>query len=195
MLNIFSRRETHTNPIQVRDALSGRTTRFRVYANAEPSDNPMQSEIAGNIGGLGNHNCRKCFAGGTDAEIETDEGFESLFHVRHIFYYVSELLLTIALESQPGEPRTKEGVIAELHEQVRLACKGVAKPIKERQTATGVKDAYTQYWIDQLIERARSMKKANPRRSKDDIDAELTKWVEEHQDEINTPFYHMIGML
>ncbi|KAJ7244100.1 hypothetical protein C8J57DRAFT_1556116 [Mycena rebaudengoi] len=43
-------RATHVEPVKVRDE-SGGTTRFCIHVNAGPSDNPMQSEISGHIGG------------------------------------------------------------------------------------------------------------------------------------------------
>jgi hypothetical protein len=49
--------------------------------NAGLSDNPMQSEIAGHIGGKGNFLCQRCKTGGTMLEKETDEGYHRLFVV------------------------------------------------------------------------------------------------------------------
>ncbi len=74
-------RLTHANPVRVWDAILGRTIRFRLYMNAEPSDNPMQAEVSANIGGMGNHNCRKCEASGTAEEVESNEGAHALFDV------------------------------------------------------------------------------------------------------------------
>jgi hypothetical protein len=73
-------RSTHTEPVRVRDE-SGNTTRFCIHMNSGPSDNPMQSEVAGHIGGKGNHPCRKCEVGGTQEEKRTNEGFHALFEV------------------------------------------------------------------------------------------------------------------
>lgn len=52
-----------------------------MFVSADPSDNPMQSEIASHIGGAGNLFCRKCDAGGTNEEKESSDGFERLFKV------------------------------------------------------------------------------------------------------------------
>jgi len=46
-----------------------------------------------------------------------------------------------------------------MEEQVQAACLGVAQEVKDLQTKTGVKDAFTQHWIDELISKARSMQK------------------------------------
>ena len=61
-------------------------------------------------------------------------------------------------------PCSKEETLAEVKTQVKLSCLGVAAHVKERQTASGVKDAYTQYWIEQLIEHAKTMQKEQPGR-------------------------------
>jgi hypothetical protein len=73
-------RETHTNPIRVQDE-TGATTCICIYANAGPSDNPMQSEISAHIGGKGNYFCRKCRVGGTQKEKAINDGYHALFEV------------------------------------------------------------------------------------------------------------------
>jgi peptide subunit release factor RF-3 len=110
----------------------------------------MQSEITGHIRAKGNHMCRKCKAGGTEKDKETDTCFHSLFEVR--FLTGVREFTQIYHCIQPGIPRSKEEILAELKKQVKLACVGVAQPIKNTQTATGIKDAYMQYWIDYLLE-------------------------------------------
>jgi len=77
--------------------------------------------------------------------------------------------------------------------QIQLACLGISQNVKNQQTKTGVKDAYTQYWIDSLIEQARTLRKANPRRTAADIQSELLTWVQEHKSEIYNPFLKLDG--
>lgn len=80
-----------------------------------------------------------------------------------------------------------------LKTQLSLACRGVEKTVKDMQTATGTKDAYTQHWIDTLIARARQMKKADKNRSDQAIEAELMQWILEHEHEIYSGFLTLKG--
>lgn len=64
-----------------------------------------------------------------------------------------------------------------LEVQVEVACLGVARPVKELQTSKGVKDDYTQYWIDEFVKRSRDFQKANPGTPADQIQQILMSWV------------------
>jgi peptide subunit release factor RF-3 len=87
-----------------------------------------------------------------------------------------------------GIPRTKEKILAELEKQVKLACSGVLKPIKDSQTQTGVKDMYTQHWIDHLLARFKEMKTNEPDRSNQDIQTELIQWTVDNRDKLYSAF-------
>ncbi|KAF8136030.1 hypothetical protein K438DRAFT_1911592 [Mycena galopus ATCC 62051] len=158
--------ETHTDPVVVEDE-SGDTACFSIYVNAGPSDNPMQSEISAHIGGKGNCLCRKCRVGGTQKDKATDEGYHALF--------------------EAGVPRTKEFILQQLQKQVKLACSGVIKPVKDLQTETGVKDAYTQFYIDELLSRFKEMKK-DYNLTVEEITSELTQWMLDNEEKIYSPF-------
>ncbi|KAJ7020025.1 hypothetical protein C8F04DRAFT_1214201 [Mycena alexandri] len=164
---------THKDPVKVRDADTHETSRLCIYVNAGPSDNPMQSEITGHIGAKGNHMCRKCKAGGTEKEKETDACFHSLF--------------------EPGTPRSKEDILAELKKQVKLACSGIAQPIKKTQTETGVKDAYTQHWINYLLDQFAVKKAETPTRSTTEIEEELVQWTLDNEAKIYSGFLTLKG--
>ena len=79
--------------------------------------------------------------------------------------------------------------------QVNIACLGIAQHVKDLQTATGIKDAYTQYWIDDLIKRARTMQENEPNRSSASIQAELFEWAEKNRDQIYSGFLTLKGLL
>ncbi|KAF8918213.1 hypothetical protein CPB85DRAFT_1249826 [Mucidula mucida] len=160
---------TQHEPVKVRDGMTGDMTRFMLQNMIDPSDNPMQSEIAANIGAKGNFPCRKCEVGGTQAEKQQDELYHSLF--------------------EAGIPRTKEKIVIEIKKQLHLACSGVAQHVKDSQSATGVKDAYTQHWIQDLIARFHAMKD-DPKnsRSNDEIKAELVQWVLDNREKIYSGF-------
>ena len=70
---------------------------------------------------------------------------------------------------------------------------GNAQNVSNQQTKNGIKDAYTQFWIDYLINRARTMQKAHPERTKDDIQNELLLWMQEHKNDIYNPFLTLNG--
>ncbi|KAF8216946.1 hypothetical protein K438DRAFT_2007674 [Mycena galopus ATCC 62051] len=126
-------------------------------------------EISAHIGGQGNHPCRKCEVGGTQEEKATLEGFHKFFDA--------------------GTPRTKDGVWKELENQIKLACAGVAAPIKDAQTRTGIKDPYTQFWIDNILSRFKSLSKATPCPSPAEIKQQLLDWVDKNRAKIENPFY------
>ncbi|KAJ7321947.1 hypothetical protein DFH08DRAFT_1030633, partial [Mycena albidolilacea] len=164
--------ETHTDPVETRDE-AGNTSCFCIYINAGPSDNPMQSEVSAHIGGKGNCMCRKCRVGGTQKDKASDMGYHALF--------------------EAGVPRTKELILGELKKQVKMACSGVIKHVKDLQTETGVKDVYTQFYIDGLISRFKSIRKDEPNRTVEDIEAELIQWTIDNGDKIYSPFFAMKG--
>ncbi|KAE9400411.1 hypothetical protein BT96DRAFT_993099 [Gymnopus androsaceus JB14] len=140
---------THADPIRVVDA-NGYGTRIIIHTHVGPADNPAQSDVASShIGSRGNHPCRKCNVGGTQEHKETNDGFHAMF--------------------LSGIPRTADGIRTKLEGQVHLACRGVMKPITARQTDTGVKDSYTQYWIDDLVNRFRETRHKSPEKSADEV--------------------------
>ncbi|KAJ6529506.1 hypothetical protein DFH09DRAFT_1250415 [Mycena vulgaris] len=146
---------------------------FRLFINTGPSDNPMGSEMTGHIGSKGNYFCRKCMVGGCTLHKETNAGFASMF--------------------KEGRPRTAAETLQELHKQVELACLGVAQAVKDLQTSTGVKDAYTTYWIEDLIRRSRELKKGDPNLDSADIVKELMDWVTANESKFYNPFLSMKG--
>jgi hypothetical protein len=95
---------------------------------------------------------------------------------------------------QAGVPRSKDQILQELERQVKLACSGVIKHVKDSQTRTGVKDTYTQFWIDQLISRFKETKKNDPDRSVQDIQKELIQWTIDNREKIYSPFLTMKGV-
>ncbi|KAJ7021232.1 hypothetical protein C8F04DRAFT_1273994 [Mycena alexandri] len=165
--------KTHKDPIRVRDVDTQETTCLALHVNAGPSDNPMQSEISGHIGAKGNFFCRKCKVGGSDKDKETNECFHSLFF--------------------PGESRSKDKILTELKNQVKLACSGVAQPIKNTQKDTGIKDAYTQHWINYLLDEFQRKKEDDPERTSDEIQEELVQWTLDNEDKLYSGFLTLDG--
>jgi len=78
--------------------------------------------------------------------------------------------------------------------QVQTACLGVAQAVKDLQTETGVKDAFTQSVIDELITSAQNMQKLQPNKSATEIQSELMAWVNTNQARVYNPFLMMKGM-
>lgn len=182
------------HPIQTWDALSGEEIKIKLCCNCAPGDNPAQSETCGHIGGKGNYLCRKCGVGGTQKSKESSEGFHKMFlvcfgHVRPTFI----VLQLNKLHMQPGQARSSSETLRSVEEQVRAACLGVAQTVETLQTETGIKDAFTQSWIEHLIERARAMRKANPQRNAVEIQQELMEWVTTNREKIYNPFLSVKG--
>ncbi|KAJ7156572.1 hypothetical protein C8R43DRAFT_949420 [Mycena crocata] len=93
-----------------------------------------------------------------------------------------------------GIPRTAAETLEELHKQVELACLGVKDAVEARQTDTGVKDAYTNYWIDDLIRCSRALKKGDPTLDSAEIVTQLMDWVKANESKIDNPFLSMKGI-
>ncbi|THU94330.1 hypothetical protein K435DRAFT_820025 [Dendrothele bispora CBS 962.96] len=159
--------KTHVEPVSVQDE-TGLSTKFMLQLHADPSDNPAQSEVASHIGAKGNHPCRKCDIGGTEVEKSTDSGFHAMF--------------------EPGAARNQDSIRNELELQVTMACKGVAKHVEERQTETGTKDTYTQYWIEHIIGRFRAMRAEDPTKTKNEIQNILLQWATDNSENIYNSF-------
>ncbi|KAJ6583121.1 hypothetical protein DFH09DRAFT_1245943 [Mycena vulgaris] len=164
---------THTHPVSVYDQSNAEEAAFRLFINTGPSDNPMGSEMTGHIGAKGNYFCRKCLVGGCGEHKRTDAGFHSMF--------------------EAGSPRTAAQTLEELHKQVELACLGVKSAVEARQTDTGVKDSYTNHWIEDLLRRSRELKKGDPGLDSTEIVTQLMDWVKENESTIYNPFLSMKG--
>lgn len=70
----------------------------------------------------------------------------------------------------------------------------MAQPIKNTQTATGVKDAYTQHWIDHLLMQFKEKKIENPDQTSNEIQKELIQWTLDNEDKIYSGFLTLKGM-
>ena len=77
--------------------------------------------------------------------------------------------------------------------QLAEACKGKEKPVKDLQTNTGIKDAYTQYWIDFMIKEFERIRTANPSLSVRDVEEQLEKWLKQNKERIISPFLKLKG--
>lgn len=62
------------------------------------------------------------------------------------------------------------------------------------QTSTGIKDAFTQHWIEELLDRARDLKKRYPQRTAANIQVELMNWVDENKDNVYNSFLTLEGI-
>ncbi|KAF8958957.1 hypothetical protein BDZ97DRAFT_1667763, partial [Flammula alnicola] len=149
--------DTHQNPVECYNAFTHRPCSFRIQVPNLPADNPQQSEECSHIGHHGLYFCRICKVGGSYEMKESDSGYHALYNT--------------------GQPRSATETLASIREQLRLATYGVAAPIEELQTKTGVKDKITQHWIGILITKANDMKRSQVGRSPDEISTELLAWL------------------
>lgn len=83
--------------------------------------------------------------------------------------------------------------MAEVDKQFAATCFGTASAVNTLQTNSGIKDAFTQPWIDVLIARARELRRREPNRTPEEIQAELLKWVDEKKAMILNPFLTLEG--
>ena len=128
---------------------------FQIFPHCLPSDNPQQAESSSVIGPGGKRNCIRGKAGGGKEERESDEGYHALFSVS--FCYVIDMaLIEIRCDQPDEEKRTVQDTVNTITQQLWLSCRGVAQPVSDLQTETGIKDKTAQFWIDQTLERLSS---------------------------------------
>ncbi|KAJ7444523.1 hypothetical protein B0H11DRAFT_1746826 [Mycena galericulata] len=108
---------------------------FEIIPHVLPADNPQQSETSSHIGMGGSLGCRRDLTGGTKEYCETDQGYHALY--------------------KPGVPREREQTIQVIRWQVWVACLGNKSGLDASYTTTGIKDKISQYWILQLLEKAK----------------------------------------
>jgi hypothetical protein len=65
--------------------------------------------------------------------------------------------------------------------------------VEELQTQTGVKDVYTQYWIEKILVRAAEMGQQEPDVSEATIKSELIQWTHDNKEKLYSPFLTLKG--
>jgi hypothetical protein len=93
--------------------------------------------------------------------------------------------------SQPGEPQCSCKIVESLQKQLKLACLGVKARVLKEQSTAGIKDSYTQYWIDQFLEHAHTMK--NEGVDVAEIKQELGDWVDKNKSLIVNKVFTLKG--
>ncbi len=76
-------RSSREDPVTAYNAATHKLCKFMINAAGLPADNPQQSDECSHIGLKANCNCRRCKAGGTTAEKESDTGYRELHEVRN----------------------------------------------------------------------------------------------------------------
>jgi len=79
-----------------------------------------------------------------------------------------------------------------LEKALRFACSGVKSGVAKEQAATGIKDAYTQFWVERLLARAKELKTQH--KTPNEIHDELLQWVDEKMDTIRNEIFTMKGI-
>jgi len=82
-------------------------------------------------------------------------------------------------------------ILAEVEKQLATACLGITSNVNTLQTNSGIKDAFTQHWVDDLILRSRELQQLG--NTPDKIQAELKKWIDEKRGLVLNPFLTLEG--
>ncbi|CAD6890820.1 unnamed protein product, partial [Tilletia caries] len=165
LLSVFADElvQLQEQPFSVFDAWLETEVLVRPHLFCCVADNPMAATLCGSIGMRGLFACRRCRVGGTKKVMKTQRGFKKLLEL--------------------GEVKTAKQVIASLKSQLSLAeKKGVTSRLVEKQRATGIKDAITNRYCEQLINSFKALSKA--------VRVEAVKAVKREKDEILSKRWH-----
>ncbi|KAJ7811767.1 hypothetical protein B0H13DRAFT_2472436 [Mycena leptocephala] len=105
-------------------------------------------------------------SGGNKQDKATDEGYHAMFSC--------------------GEPRSKATILETVQKMIELACKGNETELKKMYTASGIKDKYTEYWINDILSQFK--KQVDSGVSKETVTEALKKWVEDNRKTIYSAF-------
>jgi hypothetical protein len=75
---------------------------------------------------------------------------------------------------------------------IELACEGNETELKKMYTASGIKDKYTEYWINDILSQFK--KQVDSGVSKETVTEALKKWVEDNRKTIYSAFLTTDGM-
>ncbi|KAH8923881.1 hypothetical protein BT69DRAFT_1333485 [Atractiella rhizophila] len=161
-------------PVVAFDSLTGEEIVFRPLPLLFEGDNPMQSEFC-SIAGLASLKfCRVCKVGAASkVEEETEE---------HIHRFMT-----------CGTPRLPFETLASLQKSLATAADPTLpkNQVDQEQTATGVKDTFTAFFIDQLLQLRKDFQGSNQ-----ELEVEIRKVLDtwENQRFKHNPAFQLLGL-
>ncbi|KAH8926419.1 hypothetical protein BT69DRAFT_1215259 [Atractiella rhizophila] len=161
-------------PVIAYDGLTGEEIVFRPLPLLFEGDNPMQSEFC-SIGGLASLKfCRVCKVGAASkADEETEEHihhFMTCGNPRHPLETLASLQKSLAIAADPTLPKNQ---------------------VDQERTATGVKDSFTSFFIDQLLQLRKDFHGSN-----EELEAEICNVLDAHgkQQFQHNPAFQLLGL-
>ena len=119
----------------------------------------MQAETCSHVGLKCNYFCRTCDVGGSIKFKQSDEGYESLFHVCYFFSCDLEIFNKI-IGLQPGVICKPENTAKQIQkQQCLLTLSGGTEKIKNAVAATGVKDTLTMVIVNYTLDMGKKLQK------------------------------------
>ncbi|KAJ7302189.1 hypothetical protein DFH08DRAFT_826815 [Mycena albidolilacea] len=140
---------------------------YQLIVNADPSDNPMQAEICSCMGQRPIFHAENAGQAVVKRIKLQTKGIMQCFHLESI----------VPRASFSKQSRGKSNWLVKV---MRLNSK------RHTYTASGIKDKYTEYWINDILSQFK--KEVERGASKDAVSMALKQWVKDNNDNIYSPF-------